>query len=93
MNQSGNNMAAQMKPGQQLEKRQAVDPLLVGADDAAKLLGIGRSLFYSLHSSGQLGPLPIRLGRRALWRREELAAWIRAGCPGRTRWVETQEAW
>ena len=75
-----------------VDKQRAEDPLLVGADDAAKLLGIGRSLFYTMHSSGQLGPLPIRLGRRALWRREELAAWVAAGCPERTRWVETQEA-
>jgi predicted DNA-binding transcriptional regulator AlpA len=43
-----------------------MDFLLLSAQDAAKLLGIGRSHFYGLHSSGRLGPLPVKLGRRAL---------------------------
>ena len=66
--------------------------LLLSADEAAALCGVGRSHWYSMHSSGQLGPLPVRLGRRTLWRREELAAWVKAGCPGRTRWVDMYEA-
>jgi len=60
-------------------------PLLVDAREAAALCGIGRSLWLGLHSAGRV-PLPVRLGRRVLWRREELADWIAAGCPGRDRW-------
>lgn len=62
------------------------DALLLSAAKAAGLLGVSRSLFYGLHSSGRLGPLPIKLGSRSLWRRAELAEWVRAGCPGREQW-------
>ncbi|MCX5654217.1 MAG: hypothetical protein NTY65_06175 [Planctomycetota bacterium] len=68
----------------------AAPPLLVSAATAARLAGIGRTLWLQLHSSGRV-PLPVRLGRRVLWRREELAAWIAAGCPGRDRWQAMKE--
>jgi len=61
-------------------------PLLISADESARMLGIGRTLFYSMHSSGRLGPLPIKLGRRVLWNRNELEAWVRAKCPARKNW-------
>ena len=64
----------------------STQPLLLSAADAARILGIGKRHFYGLHSSGKLGPLPISLGRRTLWRREELEAWVRAGCPARQEW-------
>ena len=67
-----------------------MDALLLSAQDAAELLSITRSHFYALHSSGRLGPLPIQLGRRTLWRREELANWVAAGCPVRDRWNRSQ---
>ena len=63
-------------------------PLLVSAVDAAGLLGVGRSLFYAMHSNGRLGPQPVKLGRRTLWRQHELTAWVEAGCPPRPKWVE-----
>lgn len=61
------------------------NPLLLSADQAAAFLGIGRSHLYGLHSSGRL-PLPVRLGRRTLWRRDELTTWVKAGCPARQKW-------
>ena len=66
------------------------NPLLLGASEAAKLLGIGRSLFWSLHSAGKV-PLPIKLGRRTLWRRDELESWTRAGCPSRMKWQDMKQ--
>lgn len=60
--------------------------LLLSAEDAATLLGIGRSLFSSMHSSGRLGPLPVKLGRRVLWNRKELELWVDVGCPARLQW-------
>ena len=62
--------------------------LLVSADTGAKLLGIGRSHFYGLHSSGRLGPMPVKLGNRTLWRRKDLELWVDAGCPGRQQWQD-----
>ncbi|MBA7677129.1 hypothetical protein ES703_85377 [subsurface metagenome] len=62
--------------------------LLLSASDAAALLGIGSSHFWGLHSSGRLGPLPIKLGRRTLWSRRDLEKWIDAGCPSRKQWQD-----
>jgi predicted DNA-binding transcriptional regulator AlpA len=65
---------------------QLVIPLLLGADDAAKCLGIGRSLFLELDGQGRV-PQAIKLGdKRKLWRLAELTAWTNAGCPHRDRW-------
>jgi predicted DNA-binding transcriptional regulator AlpA len=66
--------------------------LLLSAVDAAKLISVGRSHFYALHSSGRLGPMPIRLGRRILWNRRELESWVAAGCPARGQWLQMIEA-
>ena len=61
-------------------------PLLLGAEDAAKCLGIGSSLFLELDGQGR-GPQAIELGaKRKLWRYLELTAWTNAGCPHRDRW-------
>ena len=61
------------------------DPLTVDAAGAATLLGLARSTFLKLHSAGRV-PAPIRLGRRVLWVRKELEAWVNAGAPSRARW-------
>jgi len=63
-----------------------MESLLLSAEDSAELLGIGRTLFFSMHSSGRLGPLPVKLGRRVLWNRREIEAWVEAGCPARQQW-------
>jgi excisionase family DNA binding protein len=73
-----------------IEKDNTV-PLLLSATEAAALLGISRSLFCGLHSSGRLGPLPVRLGRRSLWRRDELQKWIASACPPRQQWQTRTE--
>lgn len=62
-----------------------VAPLLLDARQAAALCGVSVRTWWSLHSSGRC-PLPVRLNRRTLWRRDELAAWISATCPARDRW-------
>ena len=68
-------------------KLNKMEPILISADDSAQLLGIGRTLFYSMHSSGRLGPLPIKLGRRSLWNRKEIENWVELGCPARKQWL------
>jgi excisionase family DNA binding protein len=57
----------------------------LSAAEAAEIIGVGRTAFYQLNSSGRL-PLPRRLGRRVLWDRRELEAWFDAGCPERQHW-------
>jgi len=62
-------------------------PLLVAASEAARLCGVSRASWWSLHSAAKV-PFPIRLGRRTLWRVAELAEWVEAGCPPRHVWEE-----
>lgn len=60
-------------------------PLMVGADKAAHMCGISRTLWYDLRNAGRL-PQPVRLGGRVLWRVEEIQQWMMAGCPSREKW-------
>ncbi len=71
-------------------KADTADRLLVDCREAAARCGIGRSLWLQLHAGGRV-PLPVRLGRRVLWRTDELRAWTAAGCPPRARWEQMQE--
>ncbi|HUT61701.1 MAG TPA: hypothetical protein VNA25_28010 [Phycisphaerae bacterium] len=60
-------------------------PLLVDAREAARLCGVSRASWWGYNAAGRV-PSPIHLCGRTLWRRDELAAWIEAGCPARERW-------
>jgi predicted DNA-binding transcriptional regulator AlpA len=60
-------------------------PIGLRAAEAAKILGIGKTCFYALNSSGRL-PRPRRLGRCTVWDRRELESWFAMGCPERSRW-------
>ena len=70
------------------DQQPGVAPLLLDVKAVAGVLSVGTRMIYSMMSSGELGPLPIRLGRRRLWRYEELAAWVHAGCPRRELWLK-----
>lgn len=60
--------------------------LTLDAQECADLIGIARSTFWKLHSSGRT-PAPLRLSDRVVrWRRDEMTAWVRAGCPNRSSW-------
>lgn len=67
-----------------------IEPLLVRAEQAAKLLGISRSKFYSMHSAG-LVPMPIRLIDAPRWDVNELKNWIQNRCPSREVWERTMK--
>jgi prophage regulatory protein len=62
-----------------------VEPLCLGADEVAALLGIGKTLLFELDSAGRI-PAPLKLGNRCVWAISELRAWVAAGCPDRQRW-------
>ena len=70
----------------------SLEPLLVPASEAARLLSVGRSLFYQMHSKGTLGPMAVRFGRKTLWRVDELRAWTEHSCPGRDEWLRLKRA-
>jgi predicted DNA-binding transcriptional regulator AlpA len=70
------------------KERLSITPLLPSANEVAAALSVSRTTVYQMSNTGLLGPMPIALGGRKLWRYEELAAWVRAGCPARERWVK-----
>jgi predicted DNA-binding transcriptional regulator AlpA len=74
----------------QEHKLHETETFLVNAREAARLCGISRASWYRLHSSGRC-PLPVRLGNRTLWRRQELEAWVKAGCPARQKWEDLKK--
>lgn len=65
-----------------------IEPLLLSFSEAAELLGISRTLLYSMYSDGRLGPLPHKLGRRSLLNRKSLERWVDAGMPSRRVWEQ-----
>ena len=56
------------------------EPLLVGARDAARLLGLKQRSFERRLACGDLPAATVRIGRRRLWAMDDLRSWVRAGC-------------
>lgn len=63
--------------------------LLIPAPDLAMRLSVSRRTLHMLVATGAM-PKPVHLGRRALWRVEEIEAWVRDGCPPIERWERTR---
>ncbi len=59
-----------------------IEPLLISAEDAARLIGVSRSKWYQLYDEGRI-PLPLKIDRRSLWRVAELRDWVAGGCKPR----------
>ena len=57
------------------------EPLLLRAQELARLLNISLRTLWRLHSAGAL-PRPLRLGAAVRWRADDIKQWIAAGCPG-----------
>ncbi len=66
-----------------------VQPLAVGADDAARLLSMSRSTFYAGVSAGLILP-GFRIGRQRRWDVEQLKAWIADGARPVSIWQSRQ---
>lgn len=64
-----------------------LEPFLIGAAGVGQRIGVSTRTVWNLHQAGTLGPLPLKLGCRTLWRDEEIRDWTRAGCPCRERWL------
>ena len=62
-------------------------PILVNSLEAAAMLGIKRTQWYTLKTSAKL-PAPVKLGRRDFWVREELLQWVASGCPNQSKWEQ-----
>ena len=69
-----------------------IKPLNVSASGVSTLLGISTSMVHKLDVAEKL-PRPIRIGRRKLWRVQEVQAWNDAGCPRRDDWDRLGSKW
>ena len=65
-----------------------IEPILVGIEDAAAMLGISATTFKELDRTGRLGVLPVHINtvRRRLYDVSELRQWAESGCPIREKW-------
>ncbi len=68
-----------------------VEPMHIDDWTSAALAGVHRSTWQRLRAAGKVPPC-VRLGRRVLWRRAEIVAWIEAGCPDSREWAAMQAA-
>jgi predicted DNA-binding transcriptional regulator AlpA len=59
--------------------------LLIDIKGLEKMLGRSDRSIYRDESAGRL-PRSLKLGRSKRWRRDEIAAWVEAGCPDRRTW-------
>src|SRR5262245_53002774 len=74
--------SASCGPAAPKPRRVAVgDALLVGQNDAASMCGLSLASWCRLKSAGKIGPKPIRLGGRLLWRRADLERWVASRLP------------
>jgi len=62
--------------------------LLLNAAAAAKLLGVSRSFFLGIDSSGRLGPQAVRINGAVRWKFADLTEWVEQDCPSRERFRE-----
>ena len=67
------------------------ESLLIPDVEAARLADVGRSTWHRLRAAGKV-PAPVKLGRSCRWRRNEIVAWIEAGCPDAKTWAAMQTA-
>ena len=70
-----------------------IEPIFVGIEDAASMLGISVTTFKTMDRTGRLGPLPVHINtiRRRLYNVCELRQWAEAGCPIREVWQKMKD--
>ena len=60
----------------------AEKPELIDAKEVAKMLGLSPRTVWRFNDAGRL-PKPVKLGTLVRWPREQIEAWLAAGCPSR----------
>jgi len=62
-----------------METLEIGQPLLISADELARLLGISTRTIWRRLSGGEI-PKPVRLGKSVRWRLADIESWIDGGC-------------
>ena len=81
MSQNGHNLLVQ------------IEPVLVGLEDLAAMLGLSASTVKKMDRNGRLGPVPVQVQtiKRKLWDVDEIRRWKQAGFPIREKWQKMKE--
>lgn len=58
-----------------MNRNSSMNPISVGVDEAARLIGVARSMFYEIIARGEIQTF--KVGRRRLVRVKELEAFIK----------------
>lgn len=70
-----------------------LQPILVGMEDLAAMLGLSVSTLKQMDRNGRLGPMSIQVQtiKRRLWYVDEVRAWAQAGFPIREKWQKLKD--
>jgi predicted DNA-binding transcriptional regulator AlpA len=63
-----------------------MNKLMLSPSEVAATLSMSRAKFYQLCSTGAFAPLPIRFGRKTLYRTNDVEKWVEGGCKPRGQW-------
>jgi predicted DNA-binding transcriptional regulator AlpA len=64
------------------------DPLLLTVSDLCLLLNISRSTFFSQRACGRIPLQPVRIGKKLLFRADEVKDWVNQGCQAKNwKWT------
>jgi len=74
-------------PESQAPTSLSLQPIALGVEGVAAVLGLSPSFVKKLDRTGKL-PRPMRFGRRRVWSRIEIERWVEAGAPTREQWEE-----
>ena len=55
-------------------------PMLINAEEVARLMDVSERTLWRLLSAGKVPP-PVRIGRSTRWRLADVREWIEQGCP------------
>ena len=69
----------------------AVAGTLLNVDELAELLDVDRSTVFRHRRDGKY-PLPLKIGRRVLWIKDEIMRWLETGTPNLRKWSQMAES-
>ena len=73
-----------MSTGRELTPRPAL-PLLIDARAVGAMLGVNEATVWKYDREATL-PRSVEISGERRWRRKEIRAWVREGCPSRAAW-------
>lgn len=66
------------------------ESILLNTGRAAELIGCSTQTLRNWNLYGRV-PVPLILGNRLYWKRNEILEWLDADCPNRKEWMKTKQ--